>query len=103
MKDPMRLDVIPQNGAQMTEMMFRAGFSRAYVEISTEARRKRLTEHDIAVIERRIVSEFATYDPCMADEFPTFEVEPAMAKAREQLKQFFEIARQARAKDILKQ
>jgi hypothetical protein len=97
---PPRLDTIPQTPDEMTALLFEAGRAGAYVKVSGAARSKRLTEHDIALVERDIIAELTSIDPRIADEFKTFEAEPAFAKARDLLKQFFAHAKAARIKDV---
>ena len=97
-----KLNRLPATPDEMVAMLLEAGRARAYVDITTAARRKRLTEHDIAVIERNILG-LTVVTPEIADEFKSFEAEPAFAQARSLLKQYFEIARKGRATEIEKQ
>ncbi len=97
-----RLDQIPRTPDEMTALLLEAGRAGAYVKVSMEARRRRLTENDIAIIERGIIAEVTTVDPRIADEFTTFEVEPAFAQAKALLIQFFANAKVARVQDINK-
>lgn len=94
-------EAIPQSPSEMTTLLLQFGIARAYGDITTAARRGRLTEHDIANIERGVIDLFRNSDD-FAHEFPTFEVEPAVVKARELLKSFFVMVRNTRAQDIEK-
>lgn len=102
MRSPVDITSIPQTPDQMTEMMFRLGMQRAYLDVTTEARRRRLTEHDIALIERNIMDLLTGVDSAIAKEFTQFEAEPAIAAARQKLKSYFALTLQARAQDIQK-
>gem|GEM_PF-5303523 len=101
MKSPVDLTSVPQTPEQMTEMVFRLGIQRAYLDISTEARRRRITEHDIALIERHIVELTTGNDTAIGQQFQTFEAEPALAAARQKLKDYFALTREARAQNIV--
>lgn len=95
-----RLDRIPRTPEAMIAMIFEAGRARAYVDVSAAVRRKRLTEHDIALIERNIIDMTRNIDPQIAPEFETFEAEPAFAKAGQLLKEYFAEAKAARVKNV---
>lgn len=97
-----RLDTIPNTPDEMVAMLLEAGRARAYVEISGAARRQRLTENDISIIERNILAD-CVVTPEIAQEFKTFEAEPAFAEAHALLKQYFAIAKAARIKDVQQQ
>jgi hypothetical protein len=90
-------DLLPKTPQDAEALMIRAILSLAYAELARAAVKKRLTEHDIAVIERNALGElqalFAT-----AGEFSGFELEPVLASTRASLRlQFEQMARGRRA------
>lgn len=91
--------MIPKTPDEMYTMLFKTLITRAYGDITTEARRRRLTEHDIAAIERRIL-DFRRDLEEIPDEFPTFETEPVVARAFNEMQEFFAVLRAARIQNI---
>jgi len=91
--------MLPTTPEEMTTILFNTMLSRIYLDISTAARRGRLTEHDISTIERRLLASMRE-GPDFSQEFTTFEVEPAIAKAVDMMQQFFAATRSARVNDI---
>lgn len=93
--------MIPQTPDEMYTMLFKLLMTRAYGDITEAARRGRLTEHDIATIERRILA-FRDDLKGVGVEFQTFEAEPEIAKAFNEAKDFFAVIRAARVQKIQK-
>jgi hypothetical protein len=85
----------PASAAELTAFLIHVGLMRAYFDTVDEARRKRLTENDIAVIERRALGVIAE-SVVAADEFPDFEMEKAVADAKAGLRELFDHGRKAR-------
>lgn len=91
--------MIPETPEQMRAVLMMALITRAYGDITIEARRRRLTEHDIAVIERRVVGMLRDAKS-FAHEFQTFETEPVVAGVLSELEAFFAAARGSRLKNV---
>lgn len=89
----------PANADQMTTLMVVSALTRAYGDVTEAARRGRLTEHDIATIERRILG-IVRSAPDVSGEFTTFETEPAMRNAEAQIREMFARIRTARVDKI---
>lgn len=91
--------MIPSTPQEMTDLITHTLLLRVYGDITTAARRGRLTEHDISLIERsaiRLLKDEAKF----ADEFPTFEAEPAVAAGISQVEDFLAAARSGRINQI---
>lgn len=95
----MRAPHLPQTPEEMTSLLFGLITQKVYQQITTAARRRRLTEHDIALIERQGIDELRG-DLGFANEFKTFEAEPAIAKARQLLDGYFAATRATRQNEI---
>lgn len=91
--------MLPRTPDEMRSMLYMSMISRVYGDITTEARRRRLTEHDIANIERRVLSILRDGDS-FAHEFTTFQVEPVIAQVLKELETFFAMTREARIQSI---
>lgn len=93
------MSLIPKTPEAMIALLVQTGMTRAYGDLSAAARRGQLSEHDIARIESAVVNMIRMSDG-VPEEFETFEAEPAFAKSRELLKQFFAAARSGRLKQV---
>lgn len=82
----------------MTSTLMVAGLIRAYGDLATQAWRKRLTNADIAAIERETLTLMREAH-ASAEEFPSFEAEPAIAAAIAELRRLFDAFRAERTKD----
>ncbi|MFG1319855.1 hypothetical protein [Xanthobacter autotrophicus] len=82
----------------MTSTLMVAGLIRAYGDLATQAWRKRLTNADIAAIERETLTLMREAH-ASAGEFPGFEAEPAIAAAIAELRRLFDAFRAERTKD----
>lgn len=91
--------MIPKTPQEMQAMIFVAVVTRLYGDVTTEARRRRLTEHDIAGIERRALATLKD-GPDFAHEFTTFEAEPVVAKTLKDIEALLIMARAGRLKNI---
>lgn len=90
---------IPQNAAEMQALFFSLITQLAYQQVTLAARSKRLTEHDIELIERQIIDS-TREEQHFAHEFTEFEAEPAVARARAEAKGYFAACRANRKKAI---
>lgn len=93
--------MIPKSPEEFTTIMNQMMSFKLYVAITIAARKKRLTEHDIALIERSILRDFDIGEK-VAEEFKTFEAEPAVKAALGLTKEFVERARAERINQISK-
>lgn len=78
-------DPRPTNPAEMMVMIAQTALIRLYGDVSLAARRGRLTENDIAIIERRAMAELAM-PKGVEHEFTQFEAEPAWRKAEQEIR-----------------
>lgn len=85
----------PDNERDMTTTLVTLGLVRAHQEISAAAVKKRLTEHDIRLIEKNLLDAIRA-TVVAAEEFETFELEKAVAAARKHLEDAFQQARTLR-------
>lgn len=90
--------VLPKTAAEMTSMLMAAGLIRAYGDLARQAWRKRLTNADIAAIERDTLTLLREAH-ASAEEFTDFEAEPAIAAAIAELRRLFDAYRAERTKD----
>jgi hypothetical protein len=90
---------LPKTPEEMLQILAGVGQSRLYVEITLAARRGRLTEHDIAAIERRVVA-MMSHPEGVEHEFQTFETEPVFARVRQLLAEFCAVCRKARTRQL---
>lgn len=90
---------IPRGPAELTMLLVSASMISVYSAMTLAARRGRLTEHDIARIERDTLANLAI-PPGVAEEFTTFEAEPAFKQAEIQMRKFFQAAKSSRARQI---
>lgn len=91
--------MIPKTPEELYSMLLRVMLLRAYGDVTQAARRGRLTEHDIARIERNTLDILRT-SPDFSDEFTTFEAEPVRANALREAEEFFRVCRIGRQKAI---
>lgn len=91
--------MIPETPEEMTAVITNSVIADLYVRITTEARKRRLTEHDIAVIERRAIEEWREAKNA-AHEFTTYEAEPAILQGLKHVEDFTAGARAQRIKAI---
>lgn len=91
--------MVPKTPDALYGVLLRAFWMRVHGDLTAAARRKRLTEHDIAQIEDRALA-LAGEARQAAGEFKDFDaaavVERVLAEARENLR----VIREARAKQI---
>ena len=92
--------MIPRTPEELYATVFLAMITRLYGDVTTEARRRRLTEHDIATIERKLLELMGTGAE-FAQEIKGFEAEPVMAKARNEIQQIFAMTKAGRVKQIM--
>lgn len=93
--------MIPKTPDEMTALIRETMIIKLYTAITIAARRKRLTEHDIAFIEKSVFREFDIGQK-VATEFTTFEAEPAIKKAIGIMQEFAERSRSTRVNEIAK-
>lgn len=79
---------LPRTPAELTGMLFNLGVLRAYRDLSAAAWQGRLSNADIERIERRAIAMLGEAADA-ADEFQTFEAEPAIAATQQQLRELF--------------
>jgi hypothetical protein len=91
--------MIPQTADQFYTTLHKTLWTRLYLDLSTAARSRRLTEHDIAGIERTLL-DFRRDTDAFASEFETFETEPIVAAVFNEFEQLFAIAKLARIKKL---
>lgn len=91
--------MLPKTPDELHALLINTLMTRAYGDITTAARKGRLTEHDIAVIERKCLN-FLKEAPSFANEFTTYEVEPVVAAAIKQAHDFFAAVRTGRIRQI---
>lgn len=87
--------MIPKTPDELFGAVTRAVILRVYADVSALAGRRRLSEADLAAIERRAI-ELLGDGAEFADEFAGFEAEPVIARARGELLKFFAEARRLR-------
>lgn len=94
--------MIPKSPSELFALVLSHAVSRAYTEIAAAALEGPITEERLAEIERTVT---ATLDlpKDVANEFKTFEAEPAVARVRGQMRDFFEVARVGRTSKIAKE
>jgi hypothetical protein len=93
--------MIPKTPEEMTAILKETLVIDLYRQITLAARRKRLTEHDIALIEQSLFREFDIGEK-VAGEFRTFEAEPAVKLAIGIVRQITQEAKRFRADEIAK-
>ena len=89
----------PKTPEEFYSQLFMAAVSRIYGDVTAEARRRRITEHDIATIENRIIAMMGDAKKA-AHEFQAFEVEPLVNKLVQELRALFGAIREARKREI---
>lgn len=90
---------MPETPGELTALLIQGTLNTLYGEMTLDARRKRLTEHDIALIERAALARMAMPHG-VEHEFEGFEAEPAWKQAEAMLKQLFALSRAIREKAI---
>jgi hypothetical protein len=91
--------MIPKTPEEFFAILYKTLVSRIYLDLTTEARRRRLTEHDIATIERRVL-DFRRETDAFAHEFETFETEPVVARTFQEMQEFFAVTKAARIEKV---
>lgn len=89
----------PKSPEELYSVLLRAFWTRAYGDLTTAARRKRLTEHDIALIEKRVL-ETAAEALNAAHEFPEFDARRVIEGMLAEGSEGFRVIRESRAKQI---
>lgn len=89
----------PKTPEEFFSFMVRALYVTLYQEVTTAARRKRMTEHDIALIEHKAIA-IAKDALGLAEEFKTFEIEPPLAMALHEINEFCASIRAVRVKKL---
>lgn len=89
---------MPKTPAEMRSLLFNMAIGRAYADLAAAAWRGRLSNADIAIIERRVIEAIGGAVEA-ADEFQQFEIEPAIAGAKQDLRLFFDSLAKGRSKD----
>ncbi|MGV0817147.1 hypothetical protein [Martelella sp. AMO21009] len=92
----------PKTPHELTQLLVNVMTLDLYGEITTAARKKRLTEHDIAAVERKVIAKIKD-GPDFSHEALTYEAEPAIARAIAMVKDFTETAARGRKTKILKE
>lgn len=85
----------PESRSELLVVLNLSTLSRVYDHVTAAAVRKRLTEQDIAAIERDAL-DFVGRANDMADELEGIEVEVVAAKVRSELKKLFDGLRSKR-------
>lgn len=93
--------MIPKTPEEMTATMKELMVYKLYTAVTIAARQKRLTEHDIALIERSTLRDFDIGDK-VAHEFTSFEAEPAIKKAIAIVQELVDHARTERVNQVNK-
>jgi hypothetical protein len=79
---------MPSTEGELTALLIHAGLTRAYADLRAAARQRRLNNHEIGIIERRVIDDvFGNTD--FAAAFTTFEAEKSVANARQHLRGLF--------------
>lgn len=90
---------IPQTPKELEALVVQLGLMKAYDDITTAAREKRLTEHDIGLIERDVLTALRQMN-YTAVEFKAFEAEPAIAAGQARLREHFQVLKNGRAQKV---
>mgnify|MGYP001323138618 CR=1 FL=1 len=91
--------MIPKSPSEMTNLIVQILMLRIYGDITAAARRGRISEHDIALIERSAIRAIKE-GPDFSHEFETFEAEPAVAAGIKLVEDFLATTRSARINQI---
>lgn len=89
----------PKTPEEFHSFMLKGLYINLYQAVTTQARRKRLTEHDIALIEHKAIA-LAKEALHLADEFRTFEIEPPLAMALNEINEFCASIRAVRVQQL---
>lgn len=89
------IDGVPETADELGLMLTISGFNKLYGDIANAAVIRRLTENDIALIERRVLNTVFRADD-FADEFKNFEAEVVAANIRHLFKELFDMLRDHR-------
>lgn len=92
---PPEMTKIPETQDEAATLLFQTGLVVAYEAIAAAAWRGRLTNADIARIERETLVKLKEANEA-AEEFSTFELEKVVAKVRASLQTIFDGARARR-------
>lgn len=82
-------DELPKTQQEAETTMFQMILCKAYRDLAEAATQRRLTEHDISVIQRNAIAEIQQLTAA-ADEFPGFELEPSIANVKAALRVLFD-------------
>lgn len=91
--------MVPKNALEFEDYAVEIVLTRIYGDVSALATRQRISEADIAAFERRVIDEFGEPNK-FADEFRTFEVEPAHRRALDRIRLFCERGKAIRAEKV---
>lgn len=80
---------VPDNERDMIVFLVQTGLLVAYRDVTALAVHKRVTEYDIAMIEKRVV-DMTVATVKAAQEFETFELEKAVSAAASDIRKAFE-------------
>lgn len=89
----------PKTPEEFFTFIVKGLYVNPYQAVTTAARRRRLTEHDIALIEHKTIA-IAKEALGLAEEFKTFEIEPELARALHEINEFCASIRAARIDQI---
>jgi hypothetical protein len=95
----MRPELIPKTPAQMTGLIHMTLMARIYGDITTEARRRGMTDDDITAIEERAI-ELLGKGEDFAGEFETFQAEIAVAAAVKLTRDFLAGVKSGREQEL---
>ena len=84
----------PKTAAEMVQMLTSAGMMKAYIDLTTAAKKHRLNEGDIAGIEREVLIEIGKARAAIPDF--SFDAEAAIREAEAALAQIFNAAKHGR-------
>ena len=89
----------PKTPQEFYSFIVKGLYINLYQAVTTQARRKRLTEHDIALIEHKAIA-LAKEALDLANEFKTFEIEPQLAMALNEINEFCASIRAVRVQQL---
>ncbi|APT31911.1 hypothetical protein MCBMB27_02620 [Methylobacterium phyllosphaerae] len=92
----------PKTPEEMYSFLTHAFWTRVYGDITAASRRKRLTEHDIAQIERQAIDLMAGALES-AHEFPEFDARAVIDATLREGREGFNVIREARTQQIAKE
>lgn len=89
----------PETAQDLYLTLFKTMIIRAYGDITTAARRKRLTEHDIRSIEKNVLTILAESQD-FSGEFPAFDAKRVIVMTLDEVDEWFTACRAERIKKI---